>query len=185
MFLVHGWGGWPEEGWFPDFKQKLKQKGFEVIIPEMPNSENPQMSLWLPHLISNVGEPNEQTFFIGHSLGNITILRYLEQLKPNQRVGGCVFVAGFTDDLGITELKDSLFFKDPIDFEKSKKRCSTFIAIHSDNDKYVDVTYGDIFKKQLGAEVIILPNMHHFSGGDGIKELPEACSAILKISTST
>lgn len=141
------------------------------------------MSEWLPYLISVVASPDEQTYFIGHSLGNITILRYLESLRPQQKIGGCVFVAGFTTDLSIPELKESSFFAKPIDWNSVKSHCKKFIAIHSDNDKYVDVKYGEIFKKELNAEVIILPNMNHFSGNDNITQLPQAVESILKLSS--
>lgn len=186
IFLVHGWGGYPDEGWRPWLKEELEKRNFTVFVPEMPDTNFPRMNKWLPVLSSAIGDPNEQTFLIGHSLGNITILRYLESLRPEQEIGGCVFVAGFTDmniNLGETEARSDLetFFKTPVDFSKIKKHCQKFIAIHSDNDPYVDLRYGDILKKELGAEVIIKHNMRHFSGDDGITQLPIALDSILKM----
>lgn len=181
VFLIHGWGGWPKEGWFPWFKKELERNGFVVTIPEMPNSNTPKMDEWLPHLVSVVGIPDEQTYFIGHSLGNIMILRYLEQLNPSQKIGGVVFVAGFTTDLNIPELQESKFFSKPINWDLIKNHTNKFVAIHSDNDKYVDVKYGDLFKEELNAETIIIHDMKHFSGDDGITQLPEAVESILKL----
>lgn len=42
-----------------------------------------------------VGVPDEQTYFVGHSLGCQAIARYLESLSESIKVGGVVFVAGF------------------------------------------------------------------------------------------
>ena len=62
-----------------------------------------------------------------------------------------------------------------------QRHCPKFIAIHSDNDPYVSLHYGDLFKEKLGAEVIIEHNKKHFSGDEGITELPIVLNSILKI----
>lgn len=63
---------------------------------------------------------------------------------------------------------------------KIKKRCKQFISIHSDNDQWVSIKNSDLFKEKLKAEVIIAHNMKHFSGDDGVNELPIALDAVLK-----
>jgi len=180
VFLIHGWEGYPEEGWRPWLKKELEKKGFKVYAPAMPNTKNPSMNAWLKHLTKTVKNPDKNCYFVGHSLGCITILRYLETLKQNQRVGGVVLVAGFTSNLGYGELQS--FFAKPIDWERIKLHCKKFVAIHSDNDPYVSLHYADLFKEKLNAEVIVEHNMKHFSGDDGITTLPSALEAILKIS---
>ncbi len=180
-FLIHGWEGYPEEGWRPWLRDELARNGFEVAVPAMPDTAYPRMDAWLSYLSSVVGKPDTLCYFVGHSLGAITILRYLEQLKPHQRIGGAVFIAGFSDDLGFDELKKSKFFVGPIDWKKIKSHGKKYIAIHSDNDPYVSLQYGDVFKKSLHAEVIVLHDRKHFSGDDGINELPEVLDAVLKL----
>jgi len=181
-FLIHGWEGSPEEGWRPWLKKELEKKGFKVFVPAMPETNNPHIDKWVPYLAGLVGNPTENDYFLGHSLGCITILRYLEGLKEGERVGGVILVAGFTDDLSYKEL--SSFFQKPIDFSKIKSHCKEFIAIHSDNDPYIALSYGDIFKEKLNAKLIIQHNMKHFSGDDNIVELPVALNTILGISSS-
>jgi len=56
------------------------------------------------------------------------------------------------------------------------------VAIHSDNDSYVSSHYGDLFKEKLNAVVITEHNMKHFSGDDGINQLPVVLDQLLKIS---
>ncbi len=180
IFVIHGWEGDPKNGWYPWLKTNLEKKEFTVFVPEMPNTYHPQMDEWLEHLKKIVVQPDENCYFIGHSLGCITILRYLESLKENQRIGGAIFFAGFTDDLGYKELSN--FFVKTIQWDKIRPHCRKFIAIHSDNDPYVSLKYGDIFKKKLNADVIVQHNMKHFSADDGITELPIALDSILKIS---
>lgn len=182
-FLVHGWEGYPEEGWRPWLKGELEKRGFNVHIPAMPDTKSPQMDNWVSHLKKTVGNPDKDCYLVGHSLGCITILRYLETLKPGQKVGGVILVAGFTSDLGYYDLKS--FFTKPIDWKKLKKHCGKFVAIHSDNDPYVSLHYADFFKKELKAKIVIENDMKHFSGDDGIRKLPVVLDSILELSQQT
>jgi len=176
-FLIHGWEGYPEEGWRPWLKSQLEKSGFTVIVPAMPDTKHPTLSAWLGCLAKTVGTPDSECYFVGHSLGCITILRYLESIP--QEVGGAVLVAGFSSNLGYDELES--FFTKPIDWELIRKNCKKFVAIHSDNDKFVSLHYADIFKEKLGADVVVQHDMKHFSGSDGVMELPAARDAVLSL----
>jgi predicted alpha/beta hydrolase family esterase len=185
--IVHCWEGYPEYCWYPWAKDKLVQDGFDVSIPALPETEAPRQDKWVPYLADQVGIPDEELFLIGHSVGCITILRYLETLPSQQFVGGVVFVAGFTDDLGFKELAN--FFESPIDFDGIKGRSKNgFVDICSDNDPYVALKYSDILKEKLGAEVILKHAMGHFSGPieseTSCIELPDVVRAVKKLSQS-
>jgi len=56
VVMIHGWGGYPEEGWRPWLKNKLQEKNVEVHIPEMPDTENPKMNEWLDKLKETIGK---------------------------------------------------------------------------------------------------------------------------------
>lgn len=181
--IVHCWEGYSEYCWYPQTKKELEAVGFEVFVPEMPETKLPKLSLWLPKLKEVAGNPSEYLYLIGHSAGCITIMRYLESLAEGERIGGAVFVAGFTDNLGYKELEN--FFKKPLDFEKIKSKTNHFAAIYSDNDPYVPPKHADILKEKLGAELIFKPGMKHFSGPAVYKEsctsLPDVSQAILRM----
>lgn len=186
--IVHCWDGYPEYCWYQSTKKELEQKGFEVTIPSFPDTHLPELSKWLPVLQEVIGTPDQETYLIGHSVGCITILRYLESLSPEQKIGGAVLVAGYTDSLqGIVGIKSELvnFFTTPILYTDIKQKAEHFVVIHSDDDMYVDLKYGDEFKEKLGAELIIKHGMGHFSGDmDDTKSctsLPDITEAILKM----
>jgi uncharacterized protein len=179
-FIIHGWEGVPNEGWKPWLRGELEKKGFSVKVPAMPSTNNPKVDAWVSHLAKVVGKPDKDCYFIGHSLGCITIIRYLEKLKGNIKVGGAVFVSGFASNLGFEQIGS--FFKAPINWRKVKSRCKRFVAIHSDNDRYVSLHYGSMFKRELGAELVVKHNMKHFAGSDGITEVPVVRDAVLRIS---
>jgi len=46
----------------------------------------------------------------------------------------------------------------------------------------VSVSFGNEFKDKLGAKLIVEHNMKHFSGDDGISELPVVLNNLLEIS---
>lgn len=184
VIIIHCWDGYPNYCWYPYVKRELEAKGFSVQIPAFPETEAPKLDKWLPILKEKIIVPDTDTYLIGHSVGCITILRYLESLAPGQKIGGVVFVAGFTDNLGFEDLKN--FFVDDIQFEKIKEKVNRFVVIHSDNDPYVPLTQADIFKEKFGAEVIIKHNFKHFSGPvdkeESCTELPDVVESIIKIS---
>jgi len=150
----------------------------------MPDTDNPKMEKWVDFLAKTVSKPDQNCYFVGHSLGCITILRYLERLKESQSVGGVIFVAGFSYDLEYLGYKGELsgFFKTEVNWGKIKKHCKKFIAIHSKDDQWVSFKQSLVFKQKLQAKLILKKNMKHFSGDDGITKLSIALSSILEIS---
>ena len=178
-FIFHCWEGVPEYCWYPWVKKQLEEKGYQVIVPEMPETELPKQRLWIPRMEEIIGIPDENTVLIGHSIGAVSILRYLEALQ-DERVGGVVMVAGFTDNLGFEELEN--YFEKPLDFAKIRQHCGRFVAIHSDDDPYVDLVHSQIFEKELGAEIFVKKGKKHFSGPvddeESCLELPEVVVAV-------
>lgn len=172
--IIHGWEGTPEHGWTPWLKRELIKRGYEVETPVMPNTANPKVDEWVSHLQDVIKEPTEGTILIGHSLAGITILRYLEELNEGERIGAAIFVAGFALDLNYEEYKGELsgFFQTPVNFEKVSKHCDKFIALHSKDDKWVDIQNAYLLEEKLGAKAVIQDGMSHYSGDDGINELP-------------
>lgn len=177
--LIHGWDGSPDGGCFPWLKQKLLSENWEVVAPQMPNPAEPNMEKWLEQLDNTLRDLDENCYLLGHSLGCITILRFLEQLNKNSKIGGVVLLAGFTSNLGYAELKS--FFQNEIDWKEIKKHCENFVAIHSDNDQFVSTHYGNLFEEYLDAKLILEHNMGHFSSQ---KELSSAYNAFKELSKS-
>lgn len=188
VFIIHGWEGYPEQAWFPWLKKELEQKGFEVIIPHLPDAENPRIYNWIPKIKEIITNPDEDTYFVGHSMGCQAIARYLETLPDAIKVGGAVFVAGFFKRL--TGLEDDTeeeetskhWLETPVDLEKARTHLLKSVAIFSDDDPWVPLDNQDDFRDKLGSEIVIEKNMSHFNEGAGIKELPIVLDKLLEIS---
>ncbi|MES2088026.1 MAG: alpha/beta fold hydrolase [Patescibacteria group bacterium] len=182
VFLVHGWEGKPDNHWFPWLSWELKARGFEVFALTMPHADEPKVSEWIAEIKSIVGRPTKETYFVGHSLGCIAILRYFEKLPPNARVGGAVFVAGFSGNLNVPEIEE--FYSLPIDVEKAKIHCPKFVNIFSDNDGDVSMERSLEFQKALHAKAILERGKGHFTKGEGSTGLPSVFKSLIEMSGS-
>lgn len=178
--IVHGWDGYPEYAWYPYVKEQLEKRGFKVDVPFFPDSL-PSLSRWTKKLVQAVGVPDEDTVLIGHSLGTVTILKYLQALPQGQRIGGVVLVAPFTDDLGYRALGN--FFREPMDFAEIKKHSKAFAFIASDNDSYIKPYHAKLLGLTLGGEVIWTHKGHFTETNDKIQvsTLPEVVEAVERL----
>jgi len=183
VFIIHGWGGYPDKGWLKWLNKELSKKGFNVYAPEMPDKENPRINDWVSYLGKIVGDIDKDTYFIGHSIGCQTIIRFLESQKCN--AGGVIFVGGWITLKGL-ESKEEEEVANPwlnalINFNKVKNKSKKFIALFSDNDPYVPLENAKIFKDKLNAKIIIEKKKGHFIE-NVTKTIPVVLKELLKIS---
>lgn len=179
--IVHGLSGEPQYAWYPWVASRLEANGITVDTPEMPNPDEPQLKDWLAHLNEVIGVPDEHVVLIGHSLGCVAVMRYLEALSAEAKVGKVILVAGFTDQIGFREFDN--FFKKPLNFEKIKtKSAKGFVAIQSNDDPFVTEQYGIRLKEELGADLVVKHAAGHMSGPlddkESCTELPEVVEAV-------
>ncbi len=181
VVIVHGWGGSPNEPWFVWLKNQLEVHDVEIEIPAMPNPDHPILEDWVKHLKTVITSPDEDTIFVGHSMGCRTILRYLQEI--NSEVGAAILVAGWMslEEKSLETEEDRSIAMQwtnvPMDAEKIKKNCSQIIAFFSDNDPYVPLLNEQLYRQQLGAKTFIIPGKGHFSKKDAI-EIPEVLAVI-------
>ena len=188
VFLIHGWGESPNDGWLPWLTSELEAQGYFSESLEMPDSMNPTIESWVNTIKRAVGEPDEETYFVGHSMGCQAILRYIESLPNGKKVGGAVLVAPWFhlkdatwNDEGFTKELAEPWLTTPINLEKVKSKAKHFVGIVSDNDSYVPLEDKEIIKNKLGAEIAVLNNRGHISGDDGIVDLTIALIKLTKI----
>lgn len=180
---MHGWGGYPEEGWFPWLKSELEARGCEAHVLNMPDSDHPKIETWIPFLAKSVGIADQNTYFVGHSIGCQAIIRYLETLPMGTKIGGAVFVAGWYNLRNLeTKEEEEIagpWVRTPRNDKKIKEVVNKAVAIFSDNDEFVAEGNQTSWKERVGAKIIVEHEKGHFSGGDGVTELPSALSALL------
>ncbi len=177
VYLVHCWDGTCEDGWYPWVSNELEKLDIKVIRFNMPNTEYPTIEEWVKTLDEKVDSLDEETYFIGHSIGCQTIMRYLE--KSNAKIGGVLFVTPWLELLPYAiEDEDSYKTAEPwintsIDFEKIKKVTDNIRCIFSSDDYFVSTNQEQEFKNKLNAKTMMVENKGHISEEDGIFELKE------------
>jgi uncharacterized protein len=173
LFIIHGWEGSADEPLYQSLKKELESQDWKVFPLPMPNSEEPKIDEWVPFLANAVKTADQETYFYGHSIGSQTILRYLETLPENIKVGGVIFTAGWVHLIGLDtpEEEGSMeiakpWLETPLNWDKIKSHCNKWVTIFSDNDPYVPLSDKDIFKEELNAEIIVEHNKDHAPGSD-------------------
>lgn len=186
IYIVHCWDGNKDDGWYPWLDKKISNSFNRVIRFNMPNTANPKIEEWVSELDRQVEELDEHTFFVGHSIGCQTIMRYLESKKV-KKIGGILFVAPWLDLLeeAINDEKSyntaQPWINTPIDFAKIKEFTNNVTCIFSDNDYFVSLEQEKKFKELLNAKTVIVKDKGHISIDDGVKELNEIYNELIDI----
>lgn len=79
VYISHGWGTKGETQWLFWLKQKLERRGIEAIIQELPRQELDNKE-WLAELQYKSGIGEEDTYFVRHNFGCLTLARYIERM---------------------------------------------------------------------------------------------------------
>ena len=177
LFIIHGWGGSSKEPMIAWLGKVGREIGFETAVLDMPNPAVPTIDAWTKHLEDNVYYVDQDTYFIGHSIGCQAILRYLEMNKGSA-LGGAMLIAPWKQLTGINQQENQDIARPwtdrPIDFSAIRSMNGKFVTIFSDNDKFVPLEVNkEIFEKGLNpVKIIVEQNKGHFSEEDGVVDLP-------------
>lgn len=180
FFIIHGSYGNPEENWFPWLKDKLESVGHTVFVPEFPTPKNQTLKNWTIVFEKYIDKIDNDTIFIGHSLGPSFILSLLEKLNLPKPIKTCFLISGFIGLLNNEEFDEinKTFVEKEFNWDKIKKNCKKFYIIHSDNDPYVSIEKAEELAEKLGFEVILIKGAGHFNTKSGYSEFPELLKRI-------
>jgi predicted alpha/beta hydrolase family esterase len=159
-------------------------------LPRMPRADRPVISQWIAFISDLVGEPDDRTVMIGHSLGAQAVLRYLDTIGGNGRsVGRTVLIASMYPSGMSPEEADKRTEGDRIllpwltvavDAPNVRKAAGKCIVILSDNDPYIPFEEAiTSFRASVEAEIVVEHAKGHFNEDDNITELPSALTAVL------
>jgi leucyl-tRNA synthetase len=173
--ILHGRASKPKDNSYPWLKKELEERGFEVEVPEMPNSGEPNDQEQADYLLKNI-KFNENTVIVGHSFGGIVALRLLER---GIKVHGIVLVATpatgrFLD--GKARPSVTAAAARGFDYNKIRNQADYFRVVTDLTDTVVPSEDGQILAKNLGAYCqSFSANKPHFQG----KEEPAILGELL------
>ena len=172
VFIIHGSFGNPEENWFPWLKGELEKLEHKVFVPAFPTPEGQSLAVWMNAFEEYKQYLDEETIFVGHSLGPAFILNVLEGL--NKPVKAAFFVAGFVGSLNNPEFDElNRSFADRVfDWKKIKENCRQFFVFYSDNDPYIPIQKAQNLGQMLDTKPIMVKEAGHFNDAAGYTKFP-------------
>lgn len=162
FIFIHSTAGNPDELFHPWLRRQLEKKGHKVYAPFFPTPIGQTLENWLREFEPYWKYVNEETIFVGRSIGPAFILRLLE--KTDVKVKAAFLIAGFCSGIGLDEFKpltDS-FIKKPFNWRKIRKNCGRFFVYNSDNDRFVPLKNGRELAKRLGTRIVLVKGVDHF-----------------------
>ncbi|HWR00188.1 MAG TPA: alpha/beta hydrolase [Candidatus Methylomirabilis sp.] len=177
VILIHGWKGWPDNGWFPWLRKELEARGFTTEALALPNPVLPRKVVWATLVRDAIKSP--ETVLIGHSLGCLAILFALQEYDgpPIRHV---VCASGFGRDFNVPGLYT--WFDAPVDFAGVKMKARHWSVLHARNDRLVPYREGEWLAAELGVPVTVIDGKGHLTHEEKVFELPEALEAVISSS---
>jgi len=178
FIIIHGVYANPNSNWFPWLKNELEKKEFKVIVPKFPTPLNQSLESWLRTIAKYENKITDETVLIGHSLGAVFILNYLE--KTNKKIKAAFLVAGFHKMLGSPYDKlNKSFIDKKFDWERIKMSCNKFFVFGSDNDEYISIDITKELAKNVNGDLRIIQNGGHLNKAAGFVNFPQLLETIL------
>lgn len=176
FLIIHGIGGHAGIHWQGWLASELTKLGQEVIMPEMPEPNNPNRQEWLDKPMQVTEDTDfSKLVIIGHSLGVPAGLDLV--LENNQVIAGLVSVSGFIDPYG-AELNEDYLKQRNIDIVQAKSLISKKIVAYADNDPYVPQVELKKVANGFDVEPVIIPGGEHLNTDSGYTTFPELLNEI-------
>lgn len=163
------------EGWKDNMEKDLG-KGFEVVLPRMPNAYNAKYLEWKIWFEKMIPFFENKVVLIGHSLGGIFLVKYLSENKFPKKILAIFLVAAPYNDKNLDySLAD---FKLKKDLSLLQNQSEKLFIYQSRDDAVVPFADFEKYKKALpDANFREFNNKEHFSQ----KNFPEIVWEIRKI----
>jgi len=149
VLILHGWDATSESCWFAKAKNIFEKKGLEVFVPDLPGAYFPKKEEWLKVISSY--KPDEEWVLVGHSLGGVAILRFLED-SPH-KINHAVIVASPINEMKFGALEN--FFTEPFDWKSIKSNAQKIDLIYERDDGVTPLEHGMKIAQKIDAQLYI------------------------------
>ncbi|MFD5750742.1 RBBP9/YdeN family alpha/beta hydrolase [Streptomyces sp. NPDC127033] len=170
--------------WYPYLRDQLQLRGHTVDVPNLPDAHAPGLEQWQTAFAERaLAAPAEETVLVGHSIGAVNILRFLERYDPDRggAFAGAVLVAAPAYEVGYEALVE--FFAKPFDWGAIRRTAQRFhVLAAADDPVLIPDPFGHVaaLVTNLRATATITPTGGHFGATpDDHIDLPEAVRLVL------
>ena len=161
IILVHGFNASPEMNFHPWLARELRAKGYEVVVPTLPlkSGEELDLQVVIEEMKRQVGYLGPEDILVGHSLGALIALQYMEAIEMTETPRAVIMVAA-PFKVAKPELR-RLFLVD-LDADVAIWKAKEFFVVHSKDDKLVPFEHGEKLAAFLKAKLIATETDGHF-----------------------
>jgi len=170
ILILHGIMGKAGENWMQWLNNELIKLNLNVIMPDLPNSNQPNRKKWFNTIKNLLQKITDDIIIVGHSLGVTSALDYCE--KTTKQIRAVVSVAGFADAYGL-KFNNYFLRERQIDMNKVKKHVQSFYVLYGDNDPYIPQKILKKLADDLGTKPVIIKDGGHINKEIGYVKLPE------------
>lgn len=163
VILVHGFNSSPDQNFHPWLRDELRKRGFEVVVPELNLKTGEEFDLGqvIDQMKAQVGYVKSDDILLGHSMGALIILQYLEAVEMIETPRAVILVAA-PWKVNRPEFR-RLFIAD-LDADVIMWKAREFVIIHSKDDKLVPVAHGRQFAEAIRARMVETDGDDHYMG---------------------
>jgi uncharacterized protein len=157
---IHGYRSSPRQHFWPALEDELKKRGHEVLIPELPDPENPDPEIWTKTLVEAARVLTDEDIIVGHSLGGALALRFLEAVEARTTPKACVLIS---TPWFIKDERFRGFFLSDLDHDVLMWRASRFHVIHAKDDHVIPLDHAQKYAQVFHANLITPEVGGHFN----------------------
>jgi predicted alpha/beta hydrolase family esterase len=169
--ILHGLNGAPGEHWQRWLAEQLTAAGREVIFPDLPNCDSPQLKEWLPALTDTLaGLPADGYDVVAHSLGAVLWLHHA--VNPgNSPAPARVALVAMPATPALLEVAPS-FVPVPLDIDVVRKAADGTVLVGTDNDPYCPDGVARTYGAPLKMAATVIPDGGHLNIDSGFGPWP-------------
>jgi len=194
VLILHGTGGHSGKNWYPWLKKELEKLDYNVLVPDLPNSEKPDSEEWLKALNKYKDRINEKSIIIGHSLGCLAALQFIQE--TGKKIGKLIFVAPIHPKMDWKKVEEThqpeqaklikKFAERPVNWSKIKSLVSSLVIYLSNDDPYIQFRVKDLYTKDAQVTLRLFTGKKHFNKKTAnMTEFPEILSEVVAVNTGS
>ena len=169
--LLHGFASTAQSYFLPSLATTLKESGYQVFCPSLPNSSEPECDRWIKQTHDLLGQETNIDLIVAHSLGGCLAMQLLSQQLIT--VNKLFMIASSFGPKSVGAM--NTFLTPHFDLKAIQEQTKQIWAISSYDDPWTDHEYSALFVKQLNAIGIFMNGWGHFE----VDELPDPIMKIL------
>ena len=171
FLILHGWQNRrPPEHWQHWLADRLREARTQVVYPQLPAPDEPQLEVWLEELRGHLARlAGDERVVIGHSLGALLWLHHARDASdPVDRV---LLVSPPGPEAPAPEI--AAFFAIELNAGAVAAAAGSTEIVCSDNDPYSERGAVDAYAKPLRLRYHLIPGAGHINPDSGYGPWPE------------